>query len=65
MTPFELYKKKDQVPAASKPVKQDDNAELLALDLIDVIIKRVQNQNHIISEEKVLIGQLGETNTAY
>ena len=38
MTPFKLYKKQDQVPAAYAPVKRDDNIESLALDLIDVLI---------------------------
>ncbi|KAK2705130.1 hypothetical protein QYM36_017242 [Artemia franciscana] len=47
---FGLYKKQNQVPAASITVKQDDNTESLALDLIDVQMERVQDQNRIINE---------------
>ena len=42
-----------------------DNTESLALDLIDVLLKRVQDQNQIINEQKSLIAQLGTTNAAY
>ena len=45
-----IYKKQNQVPAASITVKQDDNTESLALDLIDVQMERVQDQNRIINE---------------
>ncbi|KAK2708385.1 hypothetical protein QYM36_014108 [Artemia franciscana] len=65
-TPFEInINKQYQVPEAPSPLKRDDNTELLALILIDILIVKVQVQNRIINEQKSLIAQLGESNTGY